>query len=241
MLKRPESSLAPVRGRSVRFRLLAIALLPTLVIFPFLLGVAVIRWNEKFNAMLISKVNGDLTIAHQYLARILEYTDEHIRALGLSAGFRNVISTEEHRGLTQLLEDSREALGLDFLYLADSGGRVVASAPRFISSSIRTSWPVVASALKGSPSSAIDIFTNEELGDIAPGLASRARLELVPTPNAVPTDRQTETRGMVIHSASPVSFGGDRQGALVGGLVLNQNLRFHRHDQRLGLSRRQPS
>jgi two-component system, NtrC family, sensor kinase len=226
MLKRPESSLAPVRGRSVRFRLLAIALLPTLVILPLLLGVAVIRWNEKFNAMLISKVNGDLTIAHQYLARILEYTDEHIRALGLSAGFRDVISTEEHRGLTQLLEDSREALGLDFLYLADSSGRVVASAPRFISSSIRTNWPVVASALKGSPSSAIDIFTNEELGDIAPSLAARARLELVPTPNAVPTDRQMETRGMVIHAASPVSLGGDRQGALVGGLVLNQNLAF---------------
>ena len=189
--------------------------------------------------MLISKVNGDLTIAHQYLARILEYTDEHIRALASPRAF----ATSSARRSTEVSPNCSRTAARRWawiLYLADSGGRVVASAPRFISSSIRTSWPVVASALKGSPSSAIDIFTNEELGDIAPGLASRARLELVPTPNAVPTDRQTETRGMVIHSASPVSFGGDRQGALVGGLVLNQN-RFHRHDQRLGLSRRQPS
>jgi len=56
----------PVRGRSVRFRLLAIALLPMLVILPLLLGVAMYRWNVRFDATLISKVNGDLTIAHQY-------------------------------------------------------------------------------------------------------------------------------------------------------------------------------
>ena len=77
----------PVRGRSVRFRLLAIALLPMLVILPLLLGVAMYRWNVRFDATLISKVNGDLTIAHQYLARILEKTGVQIRALGLSARF----------------------------------------------------------------------------------------------------------------------------------------------------------
>src|SRR5262249_53617193 len=54
---------APLRGRSVRFRLLAIALLPMLVILPLLLGVAAYRWNARFDATLISKVNGDLTIA----------------------------------------------------------------------------------------------------------------------------------------------------------------------------------
>ena len=77
----------PVRGRSVRFRLLAIALLPMLVILPLLLGVAIYRWNVRFDATLISKVNGDLTIAHQYLARILEKTGVQIRALSLSARF----------------------------------------------------------------------------------------------------------------------------------------------------------
>ena len=79
-----------MRGRSVRFRLLAIALLPMLVILPLLLGVAIYRWNARFDATLITKVNGDLTIAHQYLARILENTGVHIRALGVSARFRDV-------------------------------------------------------------------------------------------------------------------------------------------------------
>lgn len=226
MLKRTDSTLTPVQGRSVRFRLLAIALLPMLVILPLLLGVAVVRWNEKFNATLISKVNGDLTIAHQYLARILEYTSEHLQALGLSARFRDVVGAKDNAALALLLEDSRKALGLDFLYITNGEGKIIASAPRISTPSIRSDWPVVASALKGSPSIAIDIFPNYDLGDISRSLAERAMLELVPTPNAVPTDRDTETRGMVVHSASPVALGGLQPAALVGGLLLNQNLVF---------------
>jgi signal transduction histidine kinase len=214
-----------LRG-SVRFRLLAIALLPTLVILPLLLGVAIVRWNGKFNATLISKVNGDLTIAHQYLARILEYTSEHLQALGSSAQFRDVMSTEDGSGLAELLEYRRKVLGLDFVYLTDRKGRILASAPKFVVPNIRTDWPVITSALSGTTSTAIDIFANNELGQISHALAERARLELVPTPNAVPTDRAMETRGMVIHSASPVSLGDDNTGALVGGQLLNQNLIF---------------
>src|SRR5262245_50868219 len=163
MSRLAESSL--LKGRSVRFRLLAIALLPTLVILPLLLGVAIVRWNEKFNATLTSNVNGDLTIAHQYLARILEYTSEHLQGLGLSARFRDVMSSEAHEGMDLLLEDSRKALGLDFLYLADRDGRIIASAPRFASSAVKNDWPVVTSALKGSAATAIDIFANSELAD----------------------------------------------------------------------------
>lgn len=197
-----------------------------LVILPLLLGVAVVRWNEKFNATLISKVNGDLTIAHQYLARILEYTSEHLQALGLSARFRDVVSAKDNAALALLLDDSRKALGLDFLYITNGEGKIIASSPRISTPSIRSDWPVIASALKGSPSIAIDIFPNYDLGDISRSLAERAMLELVPTPNAVPTDRDTETRGMVVHSASPVALGGLQPAALVGGLLLNQNLVF---------------
>jgi HAMP domain-containing protein len=216
-----------LRGWSVRVRLLAIALLPTLVILPLLLGVAIVRWNEKFNATLISKVNGDLTIAHQYLARILEYTSEHLQTLGASAQFRDVMSTEDGSGLAAMLEERRRVFGLDFLYLTDRDGRILASSPRFVSPNIKTDWPVIASALNGTPLTAIDIFKNTELGEISGDLAERARLELVPTPNAVPTDRETETRGMVVHSASPVTLVEDiRTAALVGGQLLNKNLVF---------------
>jgi signal transduction histidine kinase len=226
MSERAGSMNEPARGRSVRFRLLAIALLPMLVILPLLLGVAIYRWNARFDATLISKVNGDLTIAHQYLARILEKTGVQIRALGLSARFRDV---EEHDPLSavgDLLETSRKEIGLDFLYLMDSSGKILASSPAFPGRP-KGDWPIITSALSGeAPSAGIDIFSNDELAAISPVLAERARLDLVPTPNAVPTNRSTETHGMVVHAASRATTSGGAPAALVGGILLNQNLEF---------------
>lgn len=215
-------------GRSVRFRLLAIALLPTLVLLPLLLGVTMFRWNAKFDATLISKVNGDLTIAHQYLARILENTGEQIAALGASARYRDTVGRRASAPglLDRLLDERRRDLAFDFLYLIDADGAVVASARPPAGGAPRADWPIVVSALAGTAATAIDIFDNRDLAVFSPELAERARIELVPTPNAVPTDRSEETRGMVVHSASPAALGGGRTGALVGGILLNQNLEF---------------
>jgi signal transduction histidine kinase len=216
----------PVRGRSVRFRLLAIALLPMLVILPLLLGVAIYRWNAKFDATLISKVNGDLTIAHQYLARILEKTGVQIRALGLSARFHEVLAPDARGSLRDLLDETRKEIGLDFLYLTNDRGEVLASSPP-LQHQPRSDWPIIMAALSGQvAATGVDIFGNDELAAISPALAERARLDLVPTPNAVPTDRSTETRGMVVHAASRAMLPDGGAAALVGGTLLNQNLEF---------------
>ncbi|WP_428426480.1 sensor histidine kinase [Pararhizobium sp.] len=208
-------------ARSIRFRLLAIALLPTLVILPLLLGITIARWNAKFDALLITKVNGDLTIAHQYLSRILENTGEHIQALAVSAAFRDTVGARETPELPVYLEKSRQTLGLDFLMLVDRQGQ-----PIHRTGQSQAAWPVVAAALNGTSSTAIDIFSNEQLATLSPALAERARIDLVETPNAVPTDRESETRGMVVHSASPVTLESGAKAALVGGILLNQNLVF---------------
>lgn len=216
----------PVRGRSVRFRLLAIALLPMLVILPLLLGVAIYRWNAKFDAALISKVNGDLTIAHQYLARILEKTGVQLRALSLSARFQEVLAPDARGSLQDLLDETRKEIGLDFLYLTNGRGDVLASSPP-LQHRPRSDWPIIVSALSGQvPATGVDIFGHDELAAISPALAERARLDLVPTPNAVPTDRSTETRGMVVHAASRAMLPDGGAAALVGGTLLNQNLEF---------------
>lgn len=216
----------PVRGGSVRFRLLAIALLPMLVILPLLLGVAIYRWNAKFDATLISKVNGDLTIAHQYLARILEKTGVQLRALSLSARFHEVLAPDARGPLQDLLDETRKEIGLDFLYLTNGRGDVLASSPP-LQHRPRSDWPIIMSALSGQvPATGVDIFGHDELAAISPALAERARLDLVPTPNAVPTDRSTETRGMVVHAASRAMLPDGGAAALVGGTLLNQNLEF---------------
>ena len=209
----------PKRKRSVRFKLLAIALLPTLVILPLLLGVMMVRWNSKFDALLTSKVSGDLTIAHQYFTHILDNTGEQIQSLGQSVAFRTVLMSGNPDAVHDLLVSYQEDLGLDFLYLID-GDKIGPDTDAAVH------WPVIASAFAGGASTSIDIFSNADLAAISPDLAARAKLDLVETPNAVPTTRNAETRGMVVHSASHVSLPSGRDGALVGGILLNQNLGF---------------
>lgn len=214
------------RAHSVRFKLLAIALLPMLVILPLLLGVAIYRWNAKFDATLISKINGDLTIAHEYVAHILQSSGNKIDALGNSARFRDaLVRNANSENLNEFLEDSRRGLAIDFLYLTRADGGIVASA-RKTAGPLRTDWPDIASALHGTSKTGIDIYGNDELAVIAPELAERARIELVPTANAAPTSQLEETRGMVVQSASPVALPDGTMAALVGGILLNQNLVF---------------
>lgn len=211
-------------GRSVRVRLLAIALLPTLVILPILLIITIVRWSDRFDSTLISKVNGDLTIAHQYLSRILETTEDRLQATGDSARFQEIIN--RGYGIDEFLDASRISQNLDFLYVSDEAGRVLFVSPRIPNLERRTDWPIIQSAIAGRADTAIDLYSNAELAQISQDLAARSNLELVPTPNAIQTDRKAETRGMVIHSAAPVRISEGRKGVLVGGILLNQNLVF---------------
>jgi len=201
----------PGPGRSVRHRLLAIALLPTLVILPLLLGATMIRWSGKFDDLLITKVNSDLTVARQYLERILETTNDRITALAASVDFAQ-------RGESnQAMEAWRQDLGLDYLYLLDGEGRVLSISP------------AAGSPPRPDPDAtgtAIDILSSATLSALSPEFGQRARLDLVPTPNARPTDRAVEDRGMVVQSFIPVTLQDGGTGVLAGGLLLNQNLVF---------------
>jgi hypothetical protein len=198
----------------VRYRLLAIALLPTLVILPLLLGATMLRWSAKFDDLLITKVNSDLTVARQYLARILETTDDRLRALASSVAFA------EGGNSATAMEGWRRDLGLDYLFLLDATGKALAVSPAGAA-------PDPGLAPKVQPSgTAIDVVPNSALAAISPDLAARARLELVATPNARPTDRAEEDRGMVVQSFVPVTLPDGRRGMLAGGLLLNQNLVF---------------
>ncbi len=114
---------APLLRRSVRHKLLAIALIPVLVILPLFLGVTLYQWSHKLDRLLLVKVNSDLTVARQYLGRILDTTGERIEMLARSEEFARTTDPGA------LLETYRDRLGLDYLYLAAPDGRIVASSP----------------------------------------------------------------------------------------------------------------
>ena len=59
------------RARSVRFRLLLIAILPMFVILPAIVGGLIYQWDLRFDRLLASKVGGDLKVAGQYMNQLL--------------------------------------------------------------------------------------------------------------------------------------------------------------------------
>jgi two-component system, NtrC family, sensor kinase len=198
--------------KSVRLRLLILALLPLVVLLPLMLAVGINRWTARYDALLIANVASDLRIAEQYLQRLLDRSETDVQGLANSVTFASALSA---RGpaFDRLLESYRTRLGLDFLtYLPrDAAGQ--------------NPWPVVQSALQGGSRSAIDIFPMSELRAISEPLALLARIPLIKTEAAVPTSRATEDRGMVVHTAALVSVAG-YEGVLVGGTLLNRNLGF---------------
>ena len=70
--------------KSVRLRLLILALLPLVVLMPALLAVAVGRWSANYDALLITNVETDLRVADQYVQRILTTTGGDVTALARS-------------------------------------------------------------------------------------------------------------------------------------------------------------
>ena len=199
---------------SVRLRLLILALLPLVVLMPLLLALAVSRWSANYDNLLIANVESDLRIAEQYLATILATTGDDVEALARSTQFQEA-ATLPRAAFEAYLQDRQAALSLDFLYYLPLGAARDAA----------RRWPVIEAATAGGRATRIDIFAGSDLAAISPNLAQRARLPLIETEAAVPTERTVEDRGMVVHTATDVQVPG-RLGVLVGGILLNRNLDF---------------
>lgn len=197
---------------SVRLRLLFMALLPLILLMPLLLLLGLSRWTSEYDKLLISKVESDLRIAEQYLSRIMVSTGTDLSSIAGAAEFAQVLSQPKTAQLAYL-ERKRTELGMDFLYYLPTD------------SPENSPWPVIQSAQAGRPSTAIDIFEASDLAAISPELAHQAQIDLIATEAAVPTDRTTEVRGMIVHSASPVVID-EKGGVVVGGTLLNGNLDF---------------
>ena len=200
------------RKRSVRLQLLVMALVPLMVLLPVLLVMGISRWNNDYNNLLIAKVESELQVAEQYLQRIVGATGTSVEALAASLAIQKAA---ENGQLNDFLTLEKDALGLDFLSIVQ---------PTSIDEHMQK-WPVVQSALMGTARTAVDLFEAEDLLMIDVALAEQAELILIPTEAAVPTDKVAETRGMMIHTAAPVSINGSQR-VLMGGILLNRNLDF---------------
>lgn len=229
---------------SVRNKLLAMALLPLLVAFP-LLVLALAMWgNVAYDRLLITKVRSDLAVAHGYFDQVLTEVGAGAQGLANSQALFAALQQPDAAGsdLQAQLTDARERLGLDFLVLYSPQGLALArSAPTGVDAPAPAQWPRMPHELQqtlqddGSPSKALlMVMGPDALEALAPHLLPRVQLPVVPTRNAAPSDRTREDRAMVVVSTLPVRDATGRTLALLtGGLLLNQNLDFIDHINRI--------
>lgn len=222
--------LAPIAGlaarfrRSLRFKLLALALGPLLVAVPVLIAILVGWGAVYYDRLLITKVQSDLAVARGYFDQVRDGVGRRVETLAGSERLARAL--RERPGpaaLAELLREARGQQGVDFLILLDGAGRVRAASGGPAPGSGHAGWGVVRAALGGRAGTEIDILDDTQLAAIDPALRERARTPLVATRNARATRRNEETRGMLIQSAAPLATDG---GVLVGGLLLNKNLDF---------------
>lgn len=232
---------------SVRNKLLAMALLPLLVAFPMLVLALALWGNVAYDRLLITKVRSDLAVAHGYFDQVLSEVGSGTLGVAdsqaLYAALRPTTPTDR-LNVGEQLAVARERLGLDFLLLYTPQGRPLARAvPAGLSQADADApVPFMPPALGGSmndPGRAMArarllVLEPHELEALAPHLAPRLRIPLVATRNAAPATRETEHRAMVMLSTHPVrDAAGQTIALLAGGLLLNQNLDFIDHINRI--------
>ena len=210
----------PTLRRSIRSRLLLLALLPLGVVLPLLLAAFAYWGGSTLDSLLVAKVRSDLAIAHGYFERVSDAVGRTVVGLAESERLARTLQQpwrQRESDVAALLASTQGEQKLDFLHFNDVERSRLAA----------REWPVVAAALAGQARTSTEVFTAPQLFVISPALAERARTPLIPTPNARSDQREVDLRGLVIHAAAPVyDASGQLLGVLEGGVLLNKNLDF---------------
>ncbi len=225
-------------ARSVRHKLLAMALLPLLVALPLLL-IAVAMWSAvAYDRLLITKVRSDLAVARGYFDQLRSEVGGGVRGVAASAPL--LAALESGRPVTaSRLQQERRTLGLDFLVLLSPSGEALGAADPVAGAIPASLWSDVRAQLQaavpaGTAPARLKRWRADELAPLAPHLLPRLSIPLVPTRNAAPDERSREQRALVLLSVHPVTdLQGRERAVLVGGVLLNQNLGVIDHINRI--------
>lgn len=215
---------------SLRAKLLVLVLFPILVVAPASVGFVAL-WSHGFSQQqLLRRVNTDLLVAHEAFARLQNDYLRELERLAASHAFYTAFRDGDGQRVRNQLAAIRGTTGFDFVHVTDlQGRRLLRAAPSDLGEGAATGYSR-GSVLQqravtvGASFVGVEIYAAEELAREHPELAARARLALVSTPGAAPSQRREETRAMVVRAVAPVR---DPNGTLValldGGVILNND------------------
>jgi len=117
----------------------------------------------------------------------------------------------------------RRQAGLDFIGLTDARGRVIVRGlTPFQTGDDVSGDPLVGRALRGETAAGFTVLNRGRLRREGGDLAERAFIRFEPTPKARPREQDSESSGLVLAAAVPVTDGaGTIRGVLYAGVLLN--------------------
>lgn len=207
---------------SLRFRLLALGLMPVLLAFPIVMAVLVVVGGERANALLMSNLRSNLAGSHNYLDQLRLETGARISQLANSERLIHLVDqTSSADDISQMLTTAARGSGLDYLIIASPDGTVLGSNSGAGKGSRLPDSYVIRQAMIGVANTAFERFDLPQAAVFAPGLADSAVIDLSPPPATGPP---VESRVMLINAAAHLPLTINAPDAiLIGGILLNKN------------------
>jgi two-component system NtrC family sensor kinase len=212
---------------SLRAKLLTLVLFPILLVAPATVGFVVL-WSHGYNQeQLLRRVKSDLVVAHDAFARLQRDYLQDLVDLAGSHAFYTAFGAGDAMRVRDLLAALRGTTGFDFVHVTDLQGRWILTGDTQEFGISRRSLLLQQAVTVGAPFVGVEIHSPEDLLLEDPALVERARLSLVPTERAAPSDRLVEERAMVVRAVAPIR---DVNGTLValldGGVVINRDFQL---------------
>jgi len=187
-----------------------------------LVGVRMI--GQRFVSQAQAKVTQDIHSARIILDHEGERVRDAVRLTAIRYSLRDAVATRDPALAVRTLQDVRRSEQLDVLTFTDPAGIVIArSRPEGIRGDSLASVQVVRRAIETEREAfSVEALPPALLAAESPALASRARVALVATPRASPSDAARLDSGMVLLAAAPVfDEAGAMLGVVCGGRLLN--------------------
>jgi len=212
---------------SLRFRLLALGLMPLLVAFPLVIAVVVLG-GQRAQALLESNLRSHLAASRNYLNQMKLETGVRVNQLARSERMRDLLEPDRTQEMRQrALAAAAESSGLDYLVLAMADGRILAANTPVPGDTRLPDSFVIRQAAIGVANAAYEVFDAQTLGSVSVAFPELARVSLAPQSGKVAAP---ETRGLLINAAAHFPLGVDTPDAiLLGGVLLNRNSSLIEH------------
>lgn len=201
---------------SLRYKLLLLTVLPlaaTAIGFSLMAA----YWTSSYSdRQLYMKVSADLSVAQGTLNILENEQLDTIKQFSNTYEFRTNLQKSYSLGIQKQLNEVRRSRNLDFFRFIRAENLKLINEPSLKGIEDRLN--------NGESLSGLTLVSEQEMEQIQPGLSQQAKVLLIDTPYADISEKQTETRAMVLRTLEPVFDDFNRLiGILDAGVIFNRN------------------